>query len=135
MRDLSAYLAAGSLKPWRWREHDCTAFPAIWAGFGDALPAYDDEAEAEALLHAAGGLVRLWDDAIGREPGKAAPVALDQIAIGDVAVIEMLAPDMTVVEIGAIWTGKRWAFVPKPGGIAAVSSATCLKAWRPLCPR
>lgn len=148
MSDLGAYLASARLKPWRWREHDCTAFPAIWAGFADALPAYDDEAEAEAMLHAAGGMVPLWDDAVAREAGKAAPIGLAQLQPGDVGVIELPATReetdaetgetfivIDSVECGAIWTGKRWAFVPKGGGIAAVSAPTVLKAWRPLCPR
>lgn len=146
---LGDYLAAARLKPWAWRAHDCTAFPAIWAGFADALPAYSIEAEAEAMLHAAGGLVPLWERAIAAFPGKAEPVADGALEPGDVGVIELpaiqngdepepgalCAPVVTIVECGAIWTGKRWAFVPMAGGIAAVSSATCLKAWRPLCPK
>jgi hypothetical protein len=135
MSDLSAYLAAARTKPWGWREHDCTAFPAIWAGFADELPDYSNEDEAEAMLHAAGGLVPLWDDAVSCEPRKAEPVATHSVEPGDVGVIELLGPDMTAVEVGAIWTGQRWAFVPMAGGLAAISSATVLKAWRPRCLR
>lgn len=130
--ELGAYLAAARLKPWRWREHDCTAFPAIWAGFGDALPPYATEAEAEAMLHAAGGLVPLWTRAISARPSRVAEIA-GPLSSGDVGVIELPAGDLTMVEVGAIWTGRRWAFAPLRGGVAAVSGANCLKAWRPLC--
>lgn len=138
---LGEYLAAARSKPWTWREHDCCAFPAIWAGVADALPAYSTEAEAEAMLHEAGGLVPLWERAA---EGRATEVI--DVEPGDIGVIELPAyreePDpetgepvavLDSVECGAIWTGKRWAFAPASGGIAAVSSAPCLKAWRPLC--
>lgn len=135
MSELGAYLAAARTKPWRWRSHDCTAFPAIWAGFADALPPYASEAEAEALLHEAGGLALLWERAVAARPGKAADITPDEREPGDVGVIEMIAPDLTQVEVGAIWTGKRWAFAPRRGGVAAIASAACLKAWRPACRR
>lgn len=143
--DLGEYLAAARSKPWEWRVHDCTAFPAIWAGLTDALPAYADEAEAEAMLREAGGLVPLWDRAAA---GRADEVALAELEPGDVGVIELPSvrtetdPEtdeqfvvVDSVECGAIWTGRRWAFVPATGGIAAVSAPTVLKAWRPRCLR
>lgn len=123
--DLGAYLAEARSKPWEWSAHDCCAWPARWAGVD--LPPYSNEAEAEAMLHAAGGLVALWDDAA---QARADPVT--EFEPGDVGVIELIAPDLTAVECGAIFTGKRWAFVPAAGGIAAVST-TPLKAWRPRC--
>jgi hypothetical protein len=126
--ELGEYLAAARTKPWEWRLHDCTAFPAIWAGLADALPAYADEAEAEAMLREAGGLVPLWDRAA---EGRADEVALTEIEPGDVGVIELMGVDARAVECGAIWTGRRWAFVPATGGIAAVRAPTVLKAWRP----
>jgi len=148
--DLGAYLAAARTKPWKWREHDCTAFPAIWAGFGEALPHYTSEADAEAMLHAAGGLVPLWQEAVAATNGKAAEIPRGLRQPGDVGVIELPAirkievldpktsevveaQEITSVECGAIWTGKRWAFFPMRGGMAAVASATVLKVWRPLC--
>lgn len=152
MSDLGAYLAAARLKPWEWRRHDCTAFPAIWAGFGEALPDYRDEADAEAMLLEAGGMVQLWKRAIADAPDRAVEIAPGERIAGDVGVIEMPARrrvdvfdpatgetveawEVTTVEVGAIWTGQRWAFVPSRGGVAAVASAMGLKAWRPLCPR
>lgn len=126
---LGEYLAAARTKPWEWHEHDCCAFPARWAGV--ELPEYSSEAEAEAMLQAAGGLVPLWDDAA---QGKADEANPRDVMPGDVGVIELIAPDATMVECGAIWTGQRWAFVPRAGGVAGVH-ATCLKAWRPRCPK
>jgi hypothetical protein len=128
--DLGEYLSAARTKPWLWREHDCCAFPAIWADMADALPSYSCEAEAEAMLHAAGGLVPLWDAAAAN---RAEEVTLSAIEPGDIGVVELLGNDATIVECGAIWTGKRWAFVPAAGGVAAVSAPTVLKVWRPLC--
>lgn len=95
----------------------------------DALPPYTTEEEAEAMLRDAGGLVPLWTRAA---EGRAEEVPLSDVRPGDVGVIEAIGPDMKAIEIGAIWTGKRWAFVPLRGGIAA-ASACCLKAWRPMC--
>lgn len=128
--DLGDYLAAARSKPWEWGAHDCCAFPARWAGL--PLPGYSSEAEAEAMLHGAGGLVPLVERAAG---GRAEPVELGSLEPGDVGVIELPAADLTMVECGAVWTGKRWAFVPASGGIAAVSAPVVLKVWRPLCPR
>lgn len=130
MTDLGEYLAAGRTKPWAWRAHDCCAFPAIWAGMADALPGYSNEAEAEAMLQGAGGLAPLWERAAA---GRAEEVPPDAIEPGDIGVIELMGPDAKAVECGAIWTGRRWAFVPLAGGVAAVSAPTVLKAWRPLC--
>lgn len=127
--DLGTYLAAARKKPWAWHEHDCSAFAATWAGA--ELPAYSDEAGAEAIVHAAGGLVPLWDVAL---EGIADPIVPHEIEPGDVGVIELLGMDATLTQTGAIWTGKRWAFVPSAGGIAAVNATVpCLKAWRPTC--
>jgi hypothetical protein len=125
--DLGAYLAEARSKPWEWAVHDCCALPARWAGVD--LPLYSNEAEAEAMLHAAGGLVPLWTEAA---QGQADPVTAFEP--GDVGIIELIAADLTAVECGAIFTGRRWAFVPRGGGIAAVSIEP-IKAWRPRCLR
>jgi hypothetical protein len=124
--ELGEYLSAARTKPWGWRSHDCCTFPARWAQV--PLPDYSNEAEAEAMLHAAGGLVPLFERAA---QGHAEPTDLLCLEPGDVGVIELPAGDATMVECGAIWTGKRWAFVPARGGVAATASASCLKAWRP----
>lgn len=127
MSELGDYLAAARFTAWEPAIHDCCAFPAQWARV--PLPAYGTDAEGEAMVRAAGGLLPLWERAA---EGSAVPVEPGEVEPGDVGIIELLATDLTMVEVGAIWTGRRWAFVPRGGGIAAVST-TCLKAWRPLC--
>ncbi len=82
------------------------------------------------MIAEAGGLVALWES---RAPGIAEPVE-GEPQPGDVGIIEILPPDEEPVQIGAIWNGRRWSFVPRAGGIAA-TSAKALKIWRPLCPR
>lgn len=129
--DLGSYLAAAAAMRWEWRVHDCCAFPARWAGVD--LPDYSNEAEAEAMLREAGGLLPLFAAAA---EGHAEPVRQRDLQPGDVGVIELPAPDATMVEVGAIWTGRRWVFAPSAGGIAGVNATVpCLGAWRPLCRR
>lgn len=99
--------------------------PARWAGVD--LP-YSTEVEADELIADAGGLERLWVKVAGNaiEPVTGDPQP------GDVGIITAMAPDRSVIEIGAIWNGRRWSFVPRSGGIAA-ASATALSVWRPQC--
>lgn len=125
--DLGAYIAAAASKPWVWGVHDCSAWPARWAGI--PVPDYDDEAEALALIGEA-GLVALWER-VGA--GRIEPVTEPEP--GDIAVIRALSANREPVEIGAIFTGERWAFVPFAGGVAATKGPEVVKAWRPLCPR
>lgn len=125
--NLGEYLATARLKPWAWGVHDCCAFPARWAGA--PLPDYSNEAEAEAMLRNSGGLLSLFARAAA---GVAEPVET-QLS-GDVGVIELITVNGEPVEVGAIFTGRRWAFVPMAGGIAACS-AIARQAWRPHCLR
>jgi len=122
---LGAFLADAATRPWVWGEHDCCAMPARWAGV--VLP-YRSEAEADELIAAAGGLERLWVDVAG----DAIEPVLGDPEPGDVGIITALSPDREVIEIGAIWNGRRWSFVPRSGGVAA-ASATALSIWRPRC--
>lgn len=126
MKDLGAFLKEAAESPWIWGKHDCCALPARWAGV--PLPAYGSEADADAMIAKAGGLAPLWDHygagIIDRIDG--------ELLAGDVGVIAAVAPDHRVIQIGAIWNGRRWSFVPRAGGIAG-ASATALAAWRPRC--
>lgn len=123
---LGDYLKEATGLPWKWAEHDCCAWPARWAGI--PLPQYSDEAGALAHIDDAGGLVALWSRCIGNRLAQT-----DEPDPGDVAVIIAVAPDRTATEVGAIWTGKRWAFLtPKGLGCA---SATTLAIWRVPCPK
>lgn len=115
-------------KPGEW---DCVTFPAAWAvalgrpdPLGDLRGAYSTELEGEELLFALGGLAALAGErlaAIG-----ATPVPAEQVAEGDVGVIELLGH-----EAGAIYTGRRWAFVADRGlGFATIDRDAVVAAWR-----
>lgn len=124
------YLQAAVSLPWEWGVHDCTAWPARWADI--ELPGYASDAEARAMIEGAGGLVSLWE---GRLAGRL-PELLPGVPFipGDVGIIEASNAMKMPVEVGAIYTGKRWAFVPVQGGVAAMH-AEPIRAWRPLCHR
>lgn len=133
---LGDYLAAAGRKPWRDGEHDCATFPADWAvlcGRPDPMArwrgAYADAAGAEALIADAGGLAPLWtlgcaDAGIPEAEGSQE---------GDIGIITMLG-EGGFVESGAIFTGKRWAFLAPRGLYAStIDPVHILKVWRP-CP-
>lgn len=125
MSDLAAFLQEAAAKPWVWGYHDCSAWPARWAGI--PLPDYDDAAGALDLVND-GGLVSLWE----RIGGDAIEPVLEPEP-GDIAVIRALNGEHEPVEVGAIFTGERWAFVPLRGGIAVTKGPEIVKMWRPLC--
>lgn len=120
--------------PW-----NCSTLPADWCvALGHPDFAADwryltDPAECDAAPRAAGGLVALWDAAIGLalptvgEVG-GVPVRVSEVEPGDIAVITALG-----IEAGAIWTGKRWA-VKAARGLHFVQDTrhvAIAKAWRP----
>jgi hypothetical protein len=123
---LGAYLKAAAGTPWKAGEHDCSAWPARWAGI--PIPAYSTDAEGEALIEAAGGLLPLWERWIG---DALKPVHAPQE--GDVGIIEAVAPGHAATQVGAIWTGRRWAFLT-PRGLAC-ASAVAVAVWRVECLR
>lgn len=123
--DLGAYLNEAAGKPWAWGEHDCSAWPARWAGI--PLPDYEDAAGAFELV-AELGLVALWER-VGAE--RIEPVTDPEA--GDIAVIRALNANREPVEVGAIFTGERWAFVPMSGGVAVTKGPEVVKVWRPRC--
>lgn len=125
---LGDYLKAAAATPWKAGVHDCSAWPARWAGV--PLPDYSTDEEGQALIERAGGLLSLWREWIG---DLLAPVSPDEVQTGDVGVIEAIGPDLRAAQVGAIWTGKRWAFLT-PKGLAC-ASALCAAAWRVECPR
>lgn len=89
---------------------------AAWRG------AYDSEAEAEALIFDAGGLVALFSEGMT----SAGIPETDEPAIGDIAVVSLLG-----LEAGAIFTGKRWAFAAERGiACSSLDPAAILKCWR-----
>lgn len=127
---LADYLLAQARVGWETGERDCCTFPADWSltwGRGDPMAEwrgrYRTDEEAQALIADAGGLERLWDrglSAIG------AREALEP-AEGDVGVIVAVGLDRQPEHVGAIFTGRRWAFRAHAGLIFA--SAVLVKAW------
>lgn len=111
---LGEYLKAATATPWKWAEHDCSAWPARWAGI--PLPRYTSEQEALEHIDRAGGLVELWSECIGDSLAR-----VDEPEPGDVGVVHVISERGPTL-IGGIYTGKRWAFLT-PKGLACVSMA------------
>lgn len=122
---LADYLLAAARTPWQAAVHDCSAWPARWAGI--PLPTYSTDDEGAALIADAGGLVALWERCIAGRLDRA-----DKPEAGDVGIIAAFSRDGPA-EVGAIFTGKRWAFVT-PNGLAVVS-AIPVAIWSVPCPR
>lgn len=119
--NLGDYLKEAAGRRWDPGTHDCTAWPARWAGV--ELPRYSTDEEGQALIAYAGGLLPLWEGAIGERFRR-----VDEPEEGDVGIIAAIAADHKVTAVGAIFTGKRWAFVTARGLVCA--SATPLAVWR-----
>ena len=128
MPDLGAYLQRAGMMRRVSGVHDCCAFPADWAiecGWPDPMAAwrgaYGTEAEAEALIFDAGGLVPLFS--AGME--MAGLPEADEPHVGDIGVVSLLGE-----EAGAIFTGKRWAFAADRGiACASLEPGAVLKCW------
>lgn len=150
MTTLGDYLAAGGSRRRTAGAFDCCTFPADWAvlcGHPDPMAkwrgTYSTEAEAEDLIAAAadageglgrGGLEMLfkegmWEAGIpeidgSRNSGGDVPPPFE---MGDIAVVNIAGN-----EAGAIFTGKRWAFVPDRGlGFVSLDRECIVRAWRP----
>lgn len=128
---LGDYLVEAARRPHDWAVHDCCTFPAGWAltwGLGDPMAAwrgrYASEADAEALIHDAGGLLALWE----RGAASIGVARVDALQAGDVGVISCFTAEGHT-EAGGIWTGKRWALLC-PAGLGCVS-AEHVAAWGP----
>ena len=118
---LGEYLEREAKRPWTWGSADCCTFAADWvlsetghdpmAQWRD----YSTEADAELLIAEAGGLEAMWSEGL-------APVMsrVDTPSLGSVGLI--LVPDQfgEIIQIGAIFSGRRWVF-RTPRGIAGAS--------------
>lgn len=114
MADLGQWLLENNQKRRTDGVWDCATMPAEWAihcGYSDPVlkwrGAWADENSALAIIEGAGGLVPLFDDGlfsvgVGRRYGEP--------ELGDIGVIRIMDN-----EAGAIYTGKRWAFVANRG--------------------
>lgn len=126
---LGEYLESQRGTVWQAGVNDCCTFAGDWVrswGRGDPMTAwrgsYSTDDGAEALVAAAGCLVALWRQGLA---GIGVPTT--DMAEGDVGVIRAATLGGEATEIGAIWTGRRWAF-RVPAGLA-FASADCLEAW------
>lgn len=112
---------------------DCCCLPAEWSlalGTADPMAAwrgrYASEAEAEDILQREGGLAGIFGaglESVGWQP-------VTEPQAGDVGVVALLDD-----EAGAIYTGRRWAFVATRGlGFASLERDAISHIWR-LPPR
>ncbi|WP_313326223.1 DUF6950 family protein [Sphingobium yanoikuyae] len=109
-------------------EWDCCAFPAAWAianGWPDPMAAwrgeYGSEEEAQEIIDKAGGLANLF--AIGM--ASAGITACDTTTTGCIGVVNIGGH-----EAGAVFTGKRWAFVAERGlAYASIDPASVAALW------
>lgn len=115
--------------------NDCITFPASWVRERTGIDVvreyrgtYHDKDQADAIINAAGGLVKLAD----RQLALVAAKRVQEPRSGDVGVI--VAPTGTAgqIMIGAIRFGPVWAFLT-PGRVVA-KQAECVAAWSvPKC--
>lgn len=143
---LGDYLEAAGHRRRSEGTHDCCTFPADWAvALGNPDPmakwrgTYSTDEEAEHLIAEAarrgeglgrGGLEMLFAEGMWAagipeiHDGQPGP----DFEPGDIAVVNLAGN-----EAGAIYTGKRWAFVPDRGlGFVSLEPECIARAWRPL---
>jgi hypothetical protein len=121
---LGEYLRAACAQRWDTGVTDCCTLAGDWAltwGRGDPMAEwrgrYSTDEEAVALIAEAGGLVELWQRGLA---------AIDVWGVndpepGDAGVIVALGMDNQPEHVGAIWTGRRWAF-RAPAGVFFASA-------------
>lgn len=107
----AAFAALTAARPWQWGVQDCTTWAADWCvarwGIDPALPfreRYTTEAEAEALIAGAGGLVELVRPQMRFLAEK---IAADDGDVGVIAVLDR--------PTAAIRAGDKWAFRTQAG--------------------
>lgn len=122
---LGEYLAAATRTRWKAGEHDCSAWPARWAGI--ALPDYATDEQAIAIVEAGGGLVAVWERCIGDRLKR-----VDHPEAGDIGIVETVGEDMKLGHVGAIFTGGRWAILtPRRVMFAPVEAVAVWRVERP----
>lgn len=129
MADLGQWLQANNGRGRIAGEWDCCAFPAAWAmanGLPDPMAAwrgaYSTEDAALGLISDAGGLLPLFSagmEAAGIPPRVAEP------ALGDIGVLNISGH-----EAGAVFTGRRWAFIADQRmAYASIDSSAIAGVW------
>jgi len=130
MIDLGEWLREGLSRRREAGAWDCCAFPAAWSlaqGTADPMAAwrssYSTDEGAEEILAREGGLAGIFGaglESVGWQPHEGEPQA------GDVGVIALLDD-----EAGAIYTGRRWAFVATRGlGFVSLEPEAISHIWR-----
>lgn len=137
---LGDYLEAAGGRRREAGAHDCCTFPCDWAvlcGHADPMArwrgTYSTDVEAEHLIGDAaragegigrGGLEMLFAEGMW---SAGVPEIDAPFEAGDIAVVRFGDE-----EAGAIYTGKRWAFVPERGiGFVSLDRDNIVRAWRP----
>lgn len=112
---LADYLLEGARTPWKDGVHDCSAWPARWAGI--ALP-------ADYATHGR-PLSEVWAEVIGDQM-----TVVGEPQAGDIGVVRVITPEGDD-EIGGIFTGDKWALLT-PKGLATVRlpASNVVAVWR-----
>lgn len=123
---LQAYVDAAADQPLVWGVSDCSSWAARWVatatGRAPVLPTYHSREQAHALIAAAGGLSRLWDDALG--------------AIGIYTTTEPLLGDVGIIDtrahgpVGVVFAHAGIAYWRGDTGAACISPRRIARAWR-----
>ena len=131
---LAAFLADAVRTRFEWGKRDCCLFPADWVRLNRGTdPAaayrgrYGSETECAAVLERGGGLAAVAS--AGAALAGLQPV--EQPESGDVGVVRVLSlvgDRYEAVQVGAIFTGRRWA-VLTPDGLLTLPAEPVM-AWR-----
>lgn len=127
--DLGDFLADNLRRPYVSGEWDCCTFPSAWAiarGFADPMAgwrgAYRDDDEAQDIITLGGGLSSLFDAGLVSVGAR----RVEQSEAGDIGIISILGH-----EAGAVYTGRRWAFVAERGlGFVSLEPGAVARLWR-----
>lgn len=110
--NIGEYIKEAASKPWQWGVHDCCTFAGDWMQIKTGVDPvahwrgrYDDEQGAIDFIVKAGGIEVLWAQGL-----EGLAECTDDPVMGDVGIIETLGG-----HIGAIYMGKRWAFLSERG--------------------
>lgn len=126
---LQAFVASVEGKPVAWRTDDCCAWPAEWVrtltGRSVALPFYDSEEGAHALVDSVGGLDVLWTRLLAPLEIYATPF---EPVLGDIGVVKTARYG----DVGVIFAEDGIALWRASNGVALVRPrrSTMVKVWR-----
>lgn len=115
MSALGEYLLSAARTPWKDGEHDCSAWPARWAG----IPLPEDYATHGRPLS------EVWAEVIGDRL-----LPAEEAQAGDIGVVRVLTTNGES-EIGGIYTGDKWALLTAKGlATVRLRAANVIAVWR-----